>query len=68
MSEPTASHAYTCPGNVRFLERKYAKRAAKKILRAHGDKMGPYRCTACGLWHLGHTPKPRRTERNAHGD
>lgn len=68
MSEPTTSHAFTCSGKVRYLERRYAKRAAKAIIKKWGDRMTPYRCTACGLWHLGHTPKPRRVERTSHGD
>lgn len=52
-----ASNAYTCPGKVRYLERRWAKQAAKAIRRRFGDKQNVYRCTACGLWHLGHAPK-----------
>jgi rubrerythrin len=52
-----ASNAYTCPGKVRYLERRHAKAFARRMRKLGGELLRPYQCTACGQWHLGHTPK-----------
>lgn len=57
MIDRHASNAYTCPGKVRYLERRHAKQFARKMRKLGGDLLGPYQCTNCGLWHLGHKPK-----------
>lgn len=52
-----ASHAFTCFGKVRYTERRWAKKSARMVRKRGGDLLSVYRCTACGLWHLGHKPK-----------
>lgn len=57
MIDPNASNAYTCAGKRRYLKRIHAKAFAKKIRKHGGELLRAYQCTACGQWHLGHTPK-----------
>lgn len=57
MIDRHASNAYTCPGKVRYLKRTHAKQFAKAMRKRGGELLHAYQCTACGLWHLGHTPK-----------
>ena len=52
-----ASNAYTCAGKRRYLKRKHAKQFAKAFRKRGGELLSAYRCTNCGLWHLGHKPK-----------
>jgi rubrerythrin len=52
-----ASNEFTCPGKVRYLQRRHAKQFAKAMRKRGGELLRAYRCTPCGLWHLGHTPK-----------
>ena len=57
MIDQHSSNAFTCPGKVRYLERRHAKAFAKAMRKRGGELLGAYRCTNCGLWHLGHKPK-----------
>ena len=43
-------------GKVAYLARASAKWAGKR----HVEKMRPYACSTCGLWHLGHLPRAVR--------
>lgn len=57
MIDRAASNAFTCPGKRRYVKRAHAKAFAKKMRKLGGELLHAYRCTNCGLWHLGHTPK-----------
>lgn len=46
-----------CKGKARYVTRKQAKSAAKKVAMHHGIKgLHPYKCEFCGCIHLGHRP------------
>lgn len=55
-----ASNEFTCAGKRRYLKRAHAKAFAKRMRKLGGELLTAYQCTACGLWHLGHTPKEWR--------
>ena len=45
-----------CHGKVRYTNRPFAKRVARRIRRTGGPRLQTYECAFCGLWHLGNLP------------
>lgn len=58
-----------CPTGKTQHSYEQASQRAKRARRYYEQPMLPYRCTACGAWHVGsttHMPQPMRWINNNH--
>lgn len=51
-----------CIGKHAFATYAMARDVAKRMVRRSEEQAGPYRCSTCGLFHIGHPSKARSRE------
>lgn len=52
-----------CISKKVYLTRAIAKRSARRFEAKSGEKMRPYKCPHCGMWHITHTDRRLRNGR-----